>query len=174
MAFKPTRIFVVPPKAAPSGKPPRKTPNVRHPADGSDEPEVKRTPPPPVQAEAQPKPPPPPPRPPAPPQAPIGSDFILVVDQTRLLSLAKLGETIDVLFKVEGGPGDGTSARGQFPLTGKGLAILIEAVFGEKKAWEPAMLEQLAAKKILADVAHAGTAERPLATVRNIRTAGQG
>ncbi len=101
---------------------------------------------------------------------PAGSDYALVIERTRLIESKKLGPTLEVRFEVAEGPHAGTVARGQFPLSGKGMPVLVQAALGV--AYDPQDLTivlKLEGKRVLADVISTGTDPGSLALVRNLR-----
>ncbi len=101
---------------------------------------------------------------------PAGSDYALVIERTRLIESKKLGPTLEVRFLVAEGPHQGTVARGQFPLSGKGMPVLVQAALGQEfDAQNLAMVMQLEGKRILADVVSTGTDPGALSLVRNLR-----
>lgn len=98
---------------------------------------------------------------------------MLVIERAHHHTLRKLGPSVEVNFKVTSGPHEGNVALGQFPLSGKGLPVLISAALGEAfTAWDDALAGRLVGARILADVIRTGAAEKPQAIVRNLRAAG--
>ena len=77
---------------------------------------------------------------------------------------------IEVKFTVARGPQAGRVARGRFPLSGRGLAVLIEAALGEQVNMSDSdSVARLVGKHVLADVVASGNPIGTLAIVKNIR-----
>jgi len=168
--FKPTRVFV--PSSGPAAKPPprkKRTADAPEPAArvSAASPAAVPTPAPPV--------PPPPPAPPAVVRnaAPPGHDYVLEIERAQRVESRKLGPTIEVRFGVVSGPHQGCVARGQFPLSGRGLPILSASALGESIDFSAAETAQrLVGKSVLADVTNTENVQDQLAIVRNIRPHG--
>jgi hypothetical protein len=110
-------------------------------------------------------------RPPA-PILPEGSGYRLTITRARLVERKRLGPIVELVFAPSSDPHGGAPARGEFPISGLGLAVLISAALGEPLgSIDESLLSRLAGRELIADVVHGGTGGNSLALVRNIRPA---
>jgi len=74
-----------------------------------------------------------------------------------------------VVFELQEGAHRGARARGQFPIAGRGLLVLVAVALFEPLKNYATVAARLVGAQLVADVSHGGTNGHSLALVRNLR-----